>query len=172
VAVLAVLAIAVSLFIRWLGGAKALGSGIGYGLGGPARVGETVYSGPMVFSASGSVATVDIRSITPRVIHDSAGAQIRTLVCERNSTTFPVGGVLARTSYSWCRPFHLGVVTVGPDDAADGQISVILAVTARHGGSVDIDGVHVDYRQGVRHGSATSGMELQLWTGKTDPFDN
>jgi hypothetical protein len=110
VAVLAVLAIAVSLFIRWLGGAKALGSGIGYGLGGPARVGETVYSGPMVFSASGSVTMVDIRSIIPRVIHDSAGARIRTLVC--------------------------------------------------------------GYRQGIRHGSATSGMELQLWTGKTDPFDN
>jgi hypothetical protein len=165
--VVAVVAVGATMFVRWLYGASAIESGFNTGTL-HVTVGQPYYTPPTLFSASDhGTTTVDVRSIEPRVINNSANASIKVLTCKRNGTIAEMGGP-DLNAYAWCHPFTPGKMTIGQGNA--GQMTVVLAVTAHRLGSLEITGTHVSYRQGIRHGSVNAGPDTQMWAGTTNPF--
>jgi hypothetical protein len=159
VTLLAVAALAIGLWWRWLYSAHALHSGGGGELGFPRPVGATFYSQAMVFPDGDQTVTLDVRSVTPRVVQDTADATIKVLVCHRNDSISHLGSD-DLSFCSWTKPFEPGMLTIGADDP--GTNSIILAITTAHLGRVVIDGVHVTYRQGLRHGSQDTGDQITV----------
>lgn len=119
----------------------------------------TVYSPGMVDPSSEAPITVDVRSVTPRVATNTADATITALICHRNGTTTPTGSD-DLSMCTWTKPFKPGVLTLDGD--LPGTDSVIFKVSSRHAGRVTIDGVHVSYRRGLRHGSQDTGPTFVL----------
>lgn len=151
---LALAGLALGLWWRWLYSAHALQSDAGYELSVPRPVGSTVYSPAMVFPDGKMPVTLNVRSVTPQIVQNTAYARIKVLVCHRNDSIRHTGSD-DLSFCAWTKPFTPGVLTIGSDDP--GTNSIILAVTTRQVGKVTINGVHVSYRQGPRHGGQNTG---------------
>lgn len=151
--------------VRWLHSASSLWNGVGNQAGAEVRPGQTLFTVGMVSAASKRPVVVQIRSVTPRISFNSAGATVRVLLCKPN------GGVLWGFSLgvprncSSTRPFEPGEVTLG-GDGNSGPTSIILAITVHRAGYACIDGVHVEYRDGLRSGAVDSGMSVVAVVGR------
>jgi hypothetical protein len=153
--IVALAALGIGLWWRWLYSAHALDGGAGGSeLNAPRPVGAIFYSPPMVLPAGTGPVTLDVRSVTPRITENSAGATIKVLICHRNDSITHLGS----DDLSFCaatKPFEPGTLTIGHDQP--GENSIILAIRTSRLGKLTIDGVHVTYRQGWRHGSQDTG---------------
>jgi hypothetical protein len=150
-------ALAIIWWWRWLYSPHALESGGGYELGARRPVGATFYSPAMVLPDGKQPITLDVRSVTPWVVQDTSNATVKVLVCHRNDSISHMGSD-DLSFCAWTKPFAPGTLTIGSDDP--GTNSIILAITTTHLGTVAIDGVHVTYRQGARHGSQDTGGRI------------
>lgn len=154
---IALTAVAVGLWLRWLYSAHAFGSAGGYELASRRPVGAVFYSPDMTYPDAKQPVTVDIRSVSPRIVENTAGATVEVLICHRNDAISHLGS--ADLSFcAWTQPFSPGALTLGGDDP--GTNSIILAITTRQLGTVVIDGVHVTFRQGLRHGREDTGGRI------------
>jgi hypothetical protein len=102
---------------------------------------------------------LDLRSVTPRITVNTAMADVRVLICHRNDSITALGA----DSLFFCdstQPFTPGTLTIGHDDP--GQTSIVLAITTRHLGTVRIEGVHVNYHDGLRRGSQDTGSIVEV----------
>jgi hypothetical protein len=79
-AVIAVVALVVVLTARWLYRAKALAGG-GNEIGGPVRVGVTVFAPLMAVPAGNRSVNLDLQSVRPRVVVNTAHADIAVPTC-------------------------------------------------------------------------------------------
>jgi hypothetical protein len=134
----------------------------GYGneTGGTVRVGTTLYIGQMVKATSGRATEVTLDAVKPRVITNTADADVRVLVCTIGTGLI---GATDRTSpyCSTARPFHGGHLELG---YSPGEEDILLAITPHQAGIVRVDGVHVRYRDGLRLGSAHTGIQVDTTT--------
>jgi DNA-binding transcriptional regulator of glucitol operon len=142
---------------RWQHGAHVFDDG-GNGTGGRMKVGHTVYS-LALYSVTRDNATVDLRSITPRVAVNTAHAAIQVLECQRNGNIVTFGAV-PRVDY--CN--HLKSFAPGNHQfSANGdKTAIILAITARQTGRIVINGVDVRYHSGVRQGHQNTGSRMDF----------
>jgi hypothetical protein len=124
----------------------------------PVTPGATLYVGRMVQLTSRDAASIDLTSVKPRVRNNSADADIQVLRCTIG--TGLVGAMqTTQGSCSTLSTFHPGTVTLGDKH---GQVDLLLAVTPHKPGSVSVLGVDVRYRDGIRIGSAHSGLEVDV----------
>ncbi len=142
---------------RWQHGAHVFDDG-GNGTGGPIKVGHTAYS-LALYSVTRDNATVDLRSITPRVAVNTAHATIQVLECQRNANIVAIG---ATPSVDYCN--HLKAFAPGNHQfSANGdKTAIVLAITARRGGRIVINGIDVRYHSGVRQGDQNTGLRMNF----------
>jgi hypothetical protein len=130
---------------------------VGNGFGAPMPVGQTRYA--LAFDdPGGPVHAVDLRTVSPSITTNSARATIRVLQCTENGGNRAFGAV-SRLDY--CRPatpFRSGPHPFGAEDLS--TTAIVLAITAHRAGVVRIDGVHITYRRGLRHGEQTVGIRM------------
>lgn len=101
--------------------------------------------------------TVNVHSISPRVVENSSGSTVRTLVCEGGK----VGGVdesLIDATCSRLTPFR-----PGPFHASESR-SLVLEVVARQPGQLRIEGADIDFRDGIKRGAYRAGGTLTITT--------
>jgi hypothetical protein len=129
-------------------------------------VGATVYSPPMVIPGGKNPVTLDLRSVTPRITVNTADADVRVLICQRNDSISALGA----DDLFFCaatRPFVPGTLTIDHDNA--GTTSIIVAVTTRRVGTVTIAGVRVTYHDGLRRGSQDTGNDMSVKATRPAP---
>lgn len=141
---------------RWLHGARVFDDG-GNGVGGPIPVGRTGYSLVLSGAAGTGGVTVDLRSVTPHVVRNTAQAAIRVLVCRENGRILLVGASPDTPYCTAVQPFAAGVRRFSHN--LDGA-AVVLAITPNRPGRVVISGVDVVYRYGVRYGAQRTGLTI------------
>ena len=157
-AVIAVVALVVVLTARWLYRAKALADG-GNEIGGPVRVGVTVFAPLMAVPAGNRSVNLDLQSVRPRVVVNTAHADIAVLTCVVSGATPDLLGD-STPSCSSKKYFKPGPQTVGYGPRAT---TIVLAITPRRaGGAVRINGVNVVYRDGFRHGKQHTGFDIAI----------
>lgn len=96
---------------------------------------------------------VDVVSIAPRIVENSAGARVRLVLCA------PAGGAAPATgSCSDAEPFRGGVIALGV-----GQVPTLWVIaSATRPGTLVVDGYDVTYRDGWRTGVQHVGSTLTL----------
>lgn len=157
----AALAVSGVLWIRWLYSAHALSDpseGYAFLRSPTSQLGETWYSPATVIPEGSRSVTLDIDSIRPLVPVNTARATVRVVVCLRDNRINFVGG--PQLSCRSVTPFRPGRITMDHDEP--GTRMIYVAVTPARPGEIDVVGVHVDYRQGWRHGSQDIGNRLYL----------
>lgn len=101
--------------------------------------------------------TVDLQRVTPVIVENSARARVQVLSCV---PTFPSEGVASLSDFCRsARVFQPGVINLGAT-----QHILLLAITPTRPGSVDIAGLNVRYRDGIRRGSQHTGNEIAMTT--------
>src|SRR4051794_40953209 len=88
---IALTAVAVGLWLRWLYSAHAFGSAGGYELASRRPVGTVFYSPDMTYPDAKQPIAVDMRSVSPRIADNTAGATIEVLICHRNDAISHLG---------------------------------------------------------------------------------
>jgi hypothetical protein len=103
---------------------------------------------------------VDVRSITPVVVQNTADATIELVRCTGGD---PVGASDASSALpcEGATPFEPGTMVLGatPPD------QIVAVVTARQDGVVVIDGFLVDYAVGIRSTTVQAGIRIQFTVG-------
>jgi hypothetical protein len=98
--------------------------------------------------------TLDLVDVRPVIVENSARATVRVLLCVPSDQGEGLG-----SRSDTCRaeePFHAGRVNLD-------QIHyiLVLAITPTRPGSLDIAGLQVTYRDGIRHGEQHTGNEIR-----------
>lgn len=132
------------------------------GVAGLAFVGETKYATEIIGPDDNfwHDSTIDLLGVKPVIIENSAQATVRVLLCVPSNSGEGVSSSLS----DFCRsaqPFQPGVVNL--DQA---RHKIVLAVTLTQPGRLDIAGVQVTYRDGLRHGNQRSGIEWRWIVGR------
>lgn len=103
--------------------------------------------------------TVDLERVTPIITENSAQATVHVLLCTPKN---PVAGSGSLSDF--CRrdrPFRASKVNFGN---GTGQLFLILAITPHRLGRIDIKGLEVRYRDGIRRASEHTGSEISART--------
>lgn len=128
----------------------------------PEPVGQTYYAGIVSTSITDERRELELRSATPVVHSDSAGADIEVYVCEVDPTQDAVGvGTQRKEPTDVCLTFEPaaeGTLLLTGGDAPRHEL--VLAVTATRPGVVEVRGVEVSYRTGLRRGTEVTGGHL------------
>jgi hypothetical protein len=142
---------------RWQHGLTLLAVG-GNEIGGPIPIGRTVYALALDYTAQRAPLTVDLQTVTPVIVRNTAVATVDVLQCrdEHVPTTYVL-------HVRWChqlRPFTSGNhefsgSTLGGD-------ALILAVTAYQPGVVHIAGMNITYKAGLRQGEQNTGLRMDF----------
>ena len=132
-------------------------------------VGQTVYFGPPVAPIGGPEATVqiDLRSVTPKIVENTADATVAVLFCTGPRAGGLVAGGTVDEAASSCNQlsaFHPHQLRLGPDGSGTITTGIVVAVTPHRPGVVHIRGAQVSYWQGIRHGSQHVGMDVTIAT--------
>ena len=127
----------------------------GSSVGLPLAVGETVYAGLLVHSDD----PINVRSVTPRVSRNDAGATVTVMTCTVTGAD-GVGAVPAGEIARLCAPLEEFVPAVL---ALPTRHSLVVAITPTRPGMLRIDGVDISYRDGLRIGRQHTGVTI---TGK------
>ena len=125
-------------------------------LGGHLLLGQTEYI--IVVDGSKSMpSTIDVRSVTPRIISNTAHASVRVVQCVQNGRTVVLG---ATKHLNFCSGLHPFVP--GPVRFSEGLHTAIFVVEVRaySSGRLRIHGVDVQYRRGLRTGQQTTGFDI------------
>lgn len=91
---------------------------------------------------------VDLRSVMPVVVANTAGAELSMFVCP---STVAVGNVELADE---CQPFSAGTPLEGRPQ------ELVVHVDGTRPGVIKIEGFEVEYRQGLRFGSEVTGLHL------------
>lgn len=179
---------AVLLFVaaRWMLTPQAFGEA-GATIGSHPQVGSTEYFGMAVYADAGdlpditmsSAATgaavqvggptqlpqrsiaVNVVDARPHVIENSSAAQLSLLYCVHRTKDLGMGSGFADTLHQVCRSVEpLGTGTRTFSDDTD----VVLAVSPTRNGTVRVEGVTIDYQDGLRRGSQTVGVTVMADT--------
>lgn len=154
------LAVGASVFgVHWLYSPHLIVRG-GALISTPDTVGRTMYFGDIVFtSSSPRDRVVDLRSVTPRITTNTASAEVRMWVCAVGDAGQVGDGETSLGRCVHATPFAPGRRDIG--DAA-GKFEVVAAITPRAPGVVEVRGFDVHYRDGIRRGHATTGIDIEL----------
>jgi hypothetical protein len=171
--VLVVVAAVSVLTVRWFGGLDVV-TPVGNGVTatnekpGTVIVGTQIVAyGPWDAPFAYDLEPVDVRSITPVVVENSADADITLLRCTGGE---PVG-VTDANILSGCpgaAPFVPGTMvlaTVPPND-------IIAVITSRKPGVVRIEGFRVDYAVGPRSTTVDAGINVLVRIGAAEDADD
>ena len=153
-----VLVVATAGFLRWRDADTAL-TGYGSAEGAPVAVGAATYAGLMVYPATKGPDTVrlDLESVVPRIVTNTAGATVRVLLCTGAGTG--AGGGIVSSPGADCTAvtdFRPGPVNLGS------QTTLVLQVTPHQPGTVDVAGADVSYHHGLRNGHQHVGIKITL----------
>lgn len=181
---------AVLLFVaaRWILTPHALGETGGTITAHPA-IGQTEYFGMSVYPEIGDVpditmssaasgppvqvsgptqlperaVTVDIVDARINVAENSSDAHLALLYCVHRTKNLGMGAGFADTLHQVCR----GVEPLAPGNylLSDNR-DVVLAVTPTRVGTVHVEGLTIDYRDGLRRGSQSVGTRIIADTSK------
>jgi hypothetical protein len=128
---------------------------------------QTTYHGVPVRPIGNAVTTLNLRSVSPRIVANTADATVTVLVCTGQASAAPLayGGTHQGDAAQYCAEladFHPGTLRLG-SSTTDPQTTtgVLLAVTAHRAGVVRIEG-DVSYRQGIRYGHQHVGSDWSL----------
>ena len=169
-AVVGVIAVASLVLAGWyVVSAHALASTSGVLVRTTVPVGQTIYFGPPVAPIGGPEATVqiDLRSVTPKIVENTADATVAVLFCTGPRAGGLVSGGIVDQAASWCNQlsaFHPHQLRLGPDGSGAITTGIVVAVTPHRAGVVHIGGAQVSYWQGIRHGSQHVGMDVTIST--------
>jgi len=142
----------------------------GSGVSGPAAVGASMAfgtyvstDGPWTTESGGSPASVELESAVPRIVENTAAADVALLVC-RSTGSDGVGAIAATELTTYCSsttPVSPGriVLSMPPYD------QLIAVVTPHQKGVVHVAGVDVTYRDGLRRGTQQSGIDITVTAG-------
>lgn len=164
----AVLAAIAVVGVRWVYGPQSLRAYGGMSESAEGKPGRTVLFGAMGSQSANGVdrwLRVDLRSVRPIVSVNTAGADVRVLLC----TIGTDGGIgISSSAHPYCsaiKAFQPGRVTLG---WLHGRTDLLVAVTPRHVGTVRVDGLRVTYRDGVRRGDQHTGFSVTVTTRPAD----
>jgi hypothetical protein len=167
-----VLALTSVLTVRWFGGLDVV-TPVGNGVTatnekpGTVIVGTQIVAyGPRDAPFAYDLEPVDVRSITPVVVENSAAADITLLRCTGGE---PVG-VTDANILSGCpgaAPFVPGTMVLGSVPPND----IIAVITTRKPGVVRIDGFRVDYALGPRSTTLDAGINVLVRVGAAEDAD-
>jgi hypothetical protein len=161
VAGVVLLLVATSVFLRWRDSDAVLyGYGYGSSEGAPVPLGSATYAGLLVHPGTAGSASVrlDLRSVHPRIVSNSANATVRLLLC--TGAGHRSGGGIVSSPAAACATmtdFRRGPVDLGP-----GATTLVLEVIPQKAGTVDIAGADVGYRRGIRRGQQHAGIRIIL----------
>ena len=187
-AALAVAAVLLFLAARWVLSPQAFGES-GATITAHPTVGSTVYFGMAVYADAGEVpditmssaasgppvqvggptqlpeptVTVDVVDARPNVVENSSAAHLSLLYCVHRTKDLGMGSGMADTLHRVCQSVEpLGSGTRVFNDYRD----VILAVTPTRVGTVRVEGVTIDFQEGLRRGSQSIGVTVVADTTK------
>lgn len=144
----------------WLTRASVLQDfGDGWGL--TVRPAETAYVDAGIYPASGESVTIDLRTVRPRVVQNTAGATVDVLTCTVEPGSTRIGSVRGPDMRRFCAsatPWRSGMITIG-SRAGD---YLVFAITPRREGRVEIAGEDVSYRHGIRFGTQHTGGSIEV----------
>jgi hypothetical protein len=127
------------------------------------RVGRTVWVGmDVAVKRTSDTAGIRFDSVSPVIVHNSAVAMIAVQRCGRGS--YLDEAYATRDAVQLCRSLTAFAPSSVPSpDLYGGSLSLhlVLAVTPREAGSVEIDGVTIHVHNGWRHGTQHLGTH---WT--------
>lgn len=113
---------------------------------------------PMLF---GTFATpseaVALRSVTPSVRSNTADADVRVVLCDDARSRSPVGSVIASAEQECAR-----LLSLDGSRLAAGDTRLLLEITPRAVGSVEVQGLDIAYRDGARWGSERAGLFVEV----------
>jgi hypothetical protein len=98
---------------------------------------------------------VELRSATPRLGADSVDADVRVVLCDRPVTR----GALPGRAEDRCASL---LPLEGSSLRREGSAVLGIEITPRAEGVVVVEGVGVDYRTGLRWGSETTGLRVEV----------
>ena len=154
VVALAVIALLVVSAVWWEFNPRILGVG-GYEVGfDRGEIGRAVYFDAGVRNESHSNRTIDVRSVRPVIVTNTAAASVGVLLCHNPPTDTDQLGVASDLAYSCTsvsafRPAPIALSGLG--------LQIILAVTPNARGTIRISSVDVTYRDGIRRGHQRAG---------------
>ena len=168
-----------AIFVLFLAGSLALGVMVGYRYffedhpfgpnGSPqatsVQAGKTIWVSMGVhFPGPSSPSTaVDLRSVYPHIVRNTADASVAVEMC-----TGPTGAPLVSARASWVDSGWCPSLTAFiPQQVSDtSETPFVLAITPRHSGVVEIDGLDINLRQGLQRGTQQAGVH---WTVTATP---
>jgi hypothetical protein len=151
--VLAVVAVAVALTLRWLTDLREFSPSGATNIV-PVVVGQTAYADT---GLEPRTRPLDIRSIHVRVATNTAGARVRIVVCRGGLVGAGRSDARARPALSEFCPtlsaFRSGSISIDYDR----KVQLLYAVTPAHAGIVRISGVEIHFASGPRTGVQRAG---------------
>ncbi len=146
--------------VRWLRSDSPL-VGAGGRLATTMSVGSTSYVGVLIESSSAT--RLDVRSVAPDIVTDSASATVTVWQCTGPRSALLSGGAIASAAQTAADctalvPFRPGTRPIGFSASSP----LLLAVTPRHAGAVELGGAYVGFRHGLRSGRQLVGSAVVL----------
>jgi hypothetical protein len=164
---LVVVALTSVLTVRWFGGLDVV-SPVGNKVSATAKAPGTVIVGTQIVAHGPWDAPfaydpepVQVRSIIPVVVENSADADIELLLCGEGS---PVA-VGAADDVSAACPGATPVVPGSMILSAQPPNDMIAVITTRRPGVVRIEGFRVDYSSGIRSTTVDAGINVEVTVG-------
>jgi hypothetical protein len=155
-----VLVVAGAVGYRWRNGLQLFGAADGGMLGARIAIASPYYA-DVNFSVTGHAATVDVRSVSPDIISNTAAADYQVMTCHKNQENVLGASAAPQGCADRPAPLHAGGYKVGDHP---GDVTFLIRFTARSGGVFEFHGVNVSYDVGWRHGSQRTGIDQQYRT--------
>jgi hypothetical protein len=158
-------AVAVLVGGVWLTHPKAIYP-VGNEIGVRVAVGQTVVVATNVITSgptqnSKRYQSVALRAVAPVVVKNTAGAGVAMVLCTPTGT-YGVGSVRAADLGQYCSqvaPLGSGTVALG---LGPPMTQLLAEITPSRPGVVRIEGFEVTYRDGIRWGTQTGGINITL----------
>jgi hypothetical protein len=142
----------------WWDTSDGLLSGYGSSVSGPTQVGHTTYVG-LFIGATSHRPTIDISRLHLRVATNTAEADISVRRC----VSRPSGGGIGAVQDGWAQYCtSMDRFTSGAISLDQRRAQLVLAVTPRRAGVVDVQGVDLSYRHQLRFGRQHVGQRVTL----------
>jgi hypothetical protein len=122
----------------------------------PTTVGPALYIGDVANGRARGHQTIDLQSIRPRIVADTADATVTFWICRSASRIGSAGPDLVNRLCTPLTALTAGRLDVGA--ATDEQL--LVAISPRHAGVIRIDGFDIRYRDGLRSGHQHTGNDI------------